>query len=68
MTAAAEKQQCVCACGRGYASSFDGRCGLCREKEIRRLQKKGRPYRHLLPQDKSADADLATLAPDHLSS
>lgn len=51
----------ICRCGRGYASEFDGRCGLCRSAEIRRRKKKGLPIKDLIPTDPFGDADLEDL-------
>lgn len=51
----------ICRCGRGYASEFDGRCGLCRDAEIRKRKKKGQPIKHLIQTDPFGDADLADL-------
>lgn len=37
----------VCACGRGYASAHDNRCGHCRDEEARRLKRQRKPFQHL---------------------
>lgn len=44
---ASKPGQMVCACGRGYASAHDNRCGYCRDAEAKKLKRRRKPYAHL---------------------